>query len=141
MILKNLLVLLILKISFSNNSVNENKCYIKNTVDEFEGNLTNQKLKEWGFNNESKIIDVASRGIISIELNAFEEFKNMEFLNLGYNKVKNIEKVFENLNNLNELNLKFNLIKHLSNESIFTLHPHFWPIYSFKQKSIQSFCL
>ena len=77
----------------------------------FDGTLTVQVLNGWGFNVNSKEIDLSSRSISSIPDNTFQTFVNTERLFLGSNKLTKLTTMtFNGLNNLQVLDLAGNKI-------------------------------
>ena len=80
--------------------------------EQFNGILTHEKLKRWGFNQSSAEIVLRNRRIKSIEIVAFEKFQNIKQLDLSNNEIEEINLTsFRFLSSLNSLNLRFNKIK------------------------------
>jgi hypothetical protein len=57
----------------------------------FNGNLTQDWLTEWGFNVSTGYMNLASKGIINIEAGLFEIFNNVEYLNLESNQIDTLK--------------------------------------------------
>jgi Leucine-rich repeat (LRR) protein len=61
-------------------------------------------LSEYGYSNNSVLIDLSSKNIESIDVNTFIGFTNLQVLYLNKNKLSRLnEPVFKNISNLKEI--------------------------------------
>lgn len=75
-------------------------------------------LSEYGYSNNSVLIDLSSKNIESIDVNTFIGFTNLQVLYLNKNKLSRLnEPVFKNISNLKEIWLEENSITSFSKDS------------------------
>ena len=93
---------------------------------EFDGILTSDFLTT-EFNTSLTFMDLSNRNITSIEDNAFENFNNLQLLNLQYNQIKGIKnEIFKGLTSLRNLILDNNNITTIDNNSFVDLDNLYW---------------
>lgn len=52
--------------------------------------LTKQQLKDWGFTNKSVNLNYLYTSVSRVDEDAFEEFINLQIINLGYNIIRTL---------------------------------------------------
>ena len=97
--------------------VNTNEIVNLSTIEvaeKFDGVLTSSVLEEWGYSKEvSTSLHLANKNIHTIHENAFSDFQHIEYIDLSYNKLSELNvttafNIFLNLKSTGLKTIKFN---------------------------------